>query len=88
MPDPVPEIKVSELTKEIIERMAGILQLTAPNMDEQRAHLVATVCKAQVEALLALITPSSDQAFQAQVTAEIKRMLLAYLEPILSESGD
>jgi AcrR family transcriptional regulator len=76
------------LDQEIIERMAGILQLTAPNLDEQRAHLVATVCKAQFKALLALITPSSSQEFLAQVTAEMKRMLVAYLEPIFVESGD
>jgi AcrR family transcriptional regulator len=77
-----------ELDQEITERIAGILQLTAPNMGEQRAHLVATVCKAQVKALLALITPSSDQECQSQITAEMKRMLIAYLEPILSASGD
>jgi AcrR family transcriptional regulator len=70
------------LDQEIVERMAGILQLTAPNLDEQRAHLVATVCKAQVKALLALMTPTSDGEFQTQVTAEMKRMLVAYLEPI------
>ncbi len=80
---------VSEaLDQEIIERMAGILLLTAPDLGEQQACLVATVCKAQVKALLALITPSSDQEFQSQVIAEIKRMLVAYLEPIFDERGD
>ncbi len=75
------------LDQEIIERMAEILRLTAPGLDEQRAHLVATVCKAQVKALFTLITPASEQEFQAQVTAEIKRVLIAYLEPIFA-SGD
>lgn len=77
-----------ELDQEIIEHIAEILQLTAPNMDEQRAHLVATVCKAQVKALITLITPSSDEPFRSQITAEVKRMLIAYLEPIFVESGD
>ncbi|MCP4539573.1 MAG: TetR/AcrR family transcriptional regulator [Chloroflexi bacterium] len=76
------------LDQEIIERMAGVLILTAPNLGEQQAHLVATVCKAQVKALLAMITPSSDQEFQSQIIAEMKRMLVAYLEPIFVESGD
>ena len=76
------------LDQEIIERMAGVLILTAPDLDEQRAHLVATVCKAQVKALLAMITPSGTQEFQSQVIAEMKRMLVAYLEPIFDKSGD
>ena len=77
-----------ELDQEIIEHIAEILQLTAPNMDEQRAHLVATVCKAQVKALITLITPSSDEAFRSQITAEVKCMLIAYLKPIFGENGD
>jgi hypothetical protein len=31
------------------------------------------------------VTSSRDKKFQTQVTAEVKRMLLAYLEPILNE---
>lgn len=77
-----------ELDQEIIKHMAEILRLAAPNMDKQQAHLVATVCKAQVKALITLITSSSDEAFRAQITAEMKRMLVAYLEPIFAESGD
>jgi AcrR family transcriptional regulator len=74
-----------ELGQEITERIAGILQLTAPNMDEQQAHLIATVCKAQVKALITLITPAGDKEFRSQITAEVKRMLFAYLEPIFGQ---
>jgi AcrR family transcriptional regulator len=73
-----------ELDQEIVQRMAEVLQLTAPNMDAERAHLVATVCKAQVKALLSLVASSQDREFQSQVTAEVKRMLQAYLEPLFA----
>jgi AcrR family transcriptional regulator len=74
-----------ELDQEIVRRMAEVLQLTAPGMDAERAHLVATVCKAQVKALLSLVGSSDDREFQSQVTAEVKRMLLGYLAPVLGE---
>jgi AcrR family transcriptional regulator len=71
-----------ELDREMIERMAEVLRLTAPNIGVKRAHLIATVCKAQVKALLSLVAPSQEREFQSQVTAEVKRMLQAYLEPL------
>jgi AcrR family transcriptional regulator len=74
-----------ESDQEIVRRMAEVLQLTAPGMDAERAHLVATVCKAQVKALLSLVGSSDDREFQSQVTAEVKRMLLGYLAPFFSE---
>ena len=72
-----------EIDQEIVERTASFLRLRAPDMDPQRARLVATVCKAMVKASLSLVTTSSDEQFRAQVTAEVKRMLHAYLEPII-----
>ena len=74
-----------ELDQEIVRRMAEVLQLTALGMDTERAHLVATVCKAQVKALLSLVGSSDDREFRSQVTAEVKRMLLGYIMPIFSE---
>jgi hypothetical protein len=53
-------------------------------VDAERARLVATVCKAQVKALLSLVASSQDREFQSQVTAEVKRMLQAYLEPLFA----
>jgi AcrR family transcriptional regulator len=74
-----------EVDEEIVERMACFLRVAAADLDEQRAHLIALVCKAQVKALLALITSGCGEEFQAQVTAEVKRMLLAYLGPFFGE---
>lgn len=73
-----------ELDREIVQRMAEVLRLAAPNVDAERARLVATVCKAQVKALLSLVASSQDREFQSQVTAEVKRMLQAYLEPLFA----
>jgi AcrR family transcriptional regulator len=73
-----------ELDQEIVQRMAEVLRLAAPNVDAERARLVATVCKAQVKALLSLVASSQDREFQSQVTAEVKRMLQAYLEPLFA----
>jgi AcrR family transcriptional regulator len=71
-----------QMDGEIVERMAGFLQQMAPDLSEQRAHLVAMVCKAEVKALLSLITCDCSGEFRTQVTAEMKRMLLNYLAPI------
>jgi AcrR family transcriptional regulator len=74
-----------ELDQEIVQRIAEILRLTVPALGAERAHLVATVCKAQVKALLSLMGASDDGKFRAQVTAEVKRMLRGYLAPVFGE---
>lgn len=71
-----------EMDEEFIERIALVLQQMVPEMDEQRTRLVAMVCKAEVKALLSLITPESDDEFRTQVVTEMKRMLFHYLLPI------
>ncbi len=75
------------LEEEIIQRTAGVVRRVAPHLSEARARLVATVCKASVKGLISLVAPSTDKKFRAQVTAEVKRMMLAYLEPIVREKG-
>lgn len=74
-----------EMDEEIVERLAGFLGQTAPNVDGQRARLVAMVCKAEVKALLSLITCDCSEDFRAQITAEMKRMLFNYLAPVFGE---
>jgi hypothetical protein len=77
-----------EMDEEIVERMARFLQQAAPDIDERRARLVAMVCKAEVKALLSLITCDCSEEFRAQITAEMKHMLFNYLVPIFSEDDD
>ena len=75
------------LEQEIIGRTAGVLRRAAPHLSEARARLAATVCKACVKGLISLVTASPDEKFRAQVTVEFKRMLLAYLDPVLNKKG-
>jgi AcrR family transcriptional regulator len=78
----------TKLEEETTERIKGFLQLGVPDLDEEQALLIATVCKATVKSLFAMITPDSDEEFRGRATAEVKRMLLAYLEPLLGgEAG-
>ncbi len=71
------------MEQEMIDRTADLLRRVSPGLDERRAQLVATICKAEVKALLSLLSSSTDETFQAEVTREVKQMLLAYLAPIL-----
>ena len=68
--------------------MTCFLLSTAKDIDEQRARLVAMACKAQVKALLSLITCDSAPAFCEQLTVEMKRMLYNYLAPIFGAECD
>jgi hypothetical protein len=52
-------------------------------MTSSRVYLTAVVSKSIFKATLSLITPDTSEEFQAQVVAEIKRLLLAYLGPIV-----
>lgn len=77
-----------EIDDEIDDRMASFLRQAAPNLSEQRAHLVAMVCKAEVKALLSLVTCDCSEGFRTRITAEMKRMLFNYLAPIFGEVCD
>lgn len=75
----------AKMEQDTIERIALILRRIAPGLSEARAHLTATICKAEVKTLISLVA-TQDRQRQAELTAEIKRMLLAYLEPIVSQN--
>jgi AcrR family transcriptional regulator len=75
----------AELEDMTLERIEGFVRISAPQLDEERAHIVALLCKASVKSALSLMDQSPDVETQAKVTAEVKRMLQAYLEPILED---
>ncbi|MFN2272343.1 MAG: TetR/AcrR family transcriptional regulator, partial [Anaerolineae bacterium] len=77
-----------QMDEEIVERLAGFLHQTAPNVDGQRARLMAMVCKAEVKALLSLVACDCGEDFRARLTAEMKRMLFNYLAPVFSGGED
>ncbi len=75
------------LGHDMIGQTAAMLRRRAPHLSEARARLVATICKVTLKGLISLVANADDKKFQAQVRAEIKQMLLAYLGPILSEEA-
>ena len=68
---------------ELIQHTADFFRLIAPDLTEERSQLIAVVSKAVVKALIALISASTDERYQSQVTTEIKGMLLGYLQETL-----
>lgn len=78
-----------EIEKQAIERLTDIVQRVAPQLDREQASLTAMLCKATVKTLISLRSFSPDEDldedFRVHFTAEIKRMLLAYLEQVLCE---
>ncbi len=72
-----------ELDQEILQRLAGVIERIAPELDAGRTRLVASVCKASVKALISSIAAPRGPARRAEVVAETKRMLLAYLQSVV-----
>jgi AcrR family transcriptional regulator len=73
----------SDMEAEMIAGMADFFRMLAPHLDKKRAHLVAVVSKAVVKLLISLVLASQDAQYQADVTREVKQMLLGYLGPVL-----
>lgn len=75
----------AKLEDETTQRIMELIRMSAPELEEERVYLTAVVSKSIFKATLSLLTPDADEEFQAQVTAEMKRLLLAYLGPIVGE---
>ncbi len=71
-----------ELRQEVVLRIDGLLALRAPSLAEADRLLYAQVCVDTVRGLLPLLqaTPPSRRP---RVIAEMKRLLLAYLAPVI-----
>jgi AcrR family transcriptional regulator len=72
-----------ELDEEITYRLANFLKMLSPHLQDEQAHLTAVVTKSIFKSSVSMLASSQDETFQNQVVAEIKKMLLAYLTPIL-----
>jgi len=68
---------------EINAHIAEFFHLIAPQVAEDQARMAAIVCKASLKALIALLGGFDDPTYQQQVINEFKKMLLAYLKPII-----
>lgn len=75
-----------DLRQAISQRIDGLLALRAPTLEARDRLLYAQVCVNAVAALLPLaqLAPAEDRA---RVVAEIKRLLLAYLSPVIGDDG-
>jgi len=75
-----------DLRQAISQRIDGLLALRAPSLDARDRLLYAQVCVNTVAALLPLaqLAPADDRL---RVVAEIKRLLLAYLSPVIGDDG-
>ena len=72
-----------ELDEEITRRLANFLKMLSPHLQDEQAHLTAVVTKSIFKSSVSMLASSQDEHFQNQVVVEIKKMLLAYLTPIL-----
>jgi AcrR family transcriptional regulator len=75
------------MEQELIQNTADFFRLIMPALTPERAYLLAVISKAVVKALIALIAASRDHHYQAQVTAEVKQMLLAHFREVFRTVG-
>ncbi|GII01992.1 TetR family transcriptional regulator [Planobispora takensis] len=66
----------------VSEQLAGLLALRAPHLEAERGLLLATMAVATVKAVMPLIAGAPPER-AAELTGELKAMLLAYLAPSL-----
>lgn len=71
------------LNRSIVSRVTALLAVLAPTLAEAERVRHATVCVTAGEALLAL-RDDTPKGRRAAVLADLKRMLLAYLEPLVA----
>ncbi len=70
---------------ELIDRLAEVFRRVFPKLGQERARLVAAICKAQVKAMIAAASAEGRLAERRQLIAEMKRMLRVYLESLADE---
>lgn len=68
---------------EINESNAEFFRLVNPRLGVEQSLLAAIVCKASLKSLISLVVGSPDEQYRRQMTVEFKKMILAYLLPVL-----
>ena len=74
-----------DLGQEMDDHFVTIFQRLVPSLDVDHARIVSMLCGKQLQSLLSLRADNADPRFREQVTTEVKRMYLAYLEKYLEE---
>jgi AcrR family transcriptional regulator len=75
-------VEIEDMTTDRIE---GFLRASAPQLEERRLSVIASVCKVVVKSSLTLLTLTTDQDRKTQITTEVKRLLYGYLEPLFGD---
>lgn len=73
-------------THEIAARLEEILALRRPDLPEARRRVVSWTSMETMKAMLVLARQPLGEDWPASVMAETKRLLLAYLEPIVGDA--
>jgi AcrR family transcriptional regulator len=81
-PDELPP-PARELHREMRDRVAAVFALRAPALSAEDRALYADVSVSAVEALLP-VALDSPEPYRGRVLAELKRMLVGYLDPLLA----
>lgn len=76
-----------QLTQDIATRFAEVLARRAPHLPLERCVLLATMCTAMFKSVVPLAVAAPPER-AAELTAELKAMLLAYLGPALADRSD
>jgi len=85
----------SDVSSEIGAAMVALEDMTTGHLQtflmrfqlsEDRAYLVALVCKAIVKAMITLLPSSADEACITQVVDEFKHLFVTYLTPVWTQA--
>ena len=71
------------LEDQLTARLDDLYALRAPHLAPERRRLVAEVSVATVRAVMPLVTDGSGRRSTGDVLAEVKRVLIGYLGPVL-----
>jgi len=77
-------VAAAAMHDEVVHRVEVLFTARAPTVDPARRRLCATMSVGVVEAFLPLAS-ASDPARRADTLAEIKRLLQAYLAPVVGD---
>jgi AcrR family transcriptional regulator len=79
-------VKAGELHARAADRIAQLLLIRKPDLDPDRAHLVASMSIATGKATMPMVM-EAEPGKRAELLGEVKALLLGYLEPIFGSSA-
>jgi len=71
------------MDREIVRHVQQLLLSRSPSLPQERAQMIVTVVAATVKGLLGYLGRTRDDEFRERVSAEVQRMLTAYLDTVI-----